>query len=126
MIGSVGSIIKKLRENDIDVFATDLDKSILGFHLGGVEIKNGLENNKEYIERSDICLISGMTLVTGTLGEILNLCKNSNTQPMLYAQTGYNLASEYLNIGVKVVIAESFPNYIFPGDTHIKVYKLDD
>lgn len=121
MIGAVGSIIELLIKSDLKVFASDFDKNLIGSRLAGIEVVDG-SKNEYYIEKADICLFTGMTLVTHTFAEILKQCLKHKTIPVVFSQTGCNLASQYIKLGASVVIAESFPNYIFPGDTYLSVY----
>ncbi len=123
-IGVVGNLLKKLKEANIEVYATDLDDSIIEKDINGVVIKNGLENNMELLKKCDLAIVTGMTLASGTLGDIIKVARESNTKIVMFAETGAWFAQEYCNsFGIDAVISEPFPFYIFGGRSNIRVFR---
>ncbi len=122
-VGVVGNIIKKLLKNDIDVVGTDFDDEIVGKRLfEKVEIFHG-SKTMEMISKSDVAIVTGMALATNTLDEIINVSKKSNTKLLVFAETGANFGSFYVDNGVDSVVSEPYPFYIFQGKTSINVYR---
>jgi len=121
-IGVVGNIIKELKDNGAKVYATDRDPHIVGSLIGGVKVE-GCDANKKRIPDCDLALVTGMTLSTRTLEDILNRCKASGTKLVIFAETGANFAEEYCKLGVDAVISEPFPFYIFSGVSKIEIYR---
>lgn len=123
VVGAVSNIIKELIKTGAEVFATDLDKTLVNSSLEGVEIEDGLERTIPLLQEVDVALVTGMTLSTDTLDEILTVARKSKVKIVMFAQTGANIAPYYLDFGAKTVLSESFPSCIFPGDTLVKVYR---
>jgi len=122
-VGVVGDLLKKLAERDYKVTATDLDENIIGRQMNGVPIEHG-ENTLDHVKDCDIAIISGMTLATDTLEEILDVAKTNNTKLLMFAETGANFGEEYVEeIGLDVVVSEPFPFYIFQGVSKIDVFR---
>jgi hypothetical protein len=79
-VGVVGNIIKELVDIDIDVIGADFDNEIVGKKLfGKAEIVHG-EKTLETIKKCDVAIITGMTLTTNTLDEIITTANESNTK----------------------------------------------
>ena len=123
MVGAVGSILASLASSTREVFATDLDPTLIGKKLGGVLVEDGHSMTLERISHSDIALVTGMTLATDTLGDILNTAKLHGVRIIMYAETGGNFASEFLGWGVDGVVSEEYPFYMFPGITTLRVFR---
>ncbi len=122
-VGVVGDLVKKLRERNFKVTATDLDESIIDRTYGGVTIEHG-ERTMEYVEKSDLAIISGMTLSTDTLEEIVERAKANETLLLMFAETGANFGEEYVNhFGIDTVVSEPYPFYIFQGVSTIDIYR---
>lgn len=120
-IGALGNVIQVLKMKNIDVYATDLDETIIGKTLNGVKVQHG-SMNEELLEQCDIALVTGMTLPTKTIDTILDVAKKNQTKIIVFAETGSNFAEEYCRYGMDVVISEPFPFYIFQGTTEINIY----
>ncbi len=122
-VGVVGAIVKKLSDRGYHTFATDLDENIIGQSLYGVTIESG-QKTIEYVQSCDLALVTGMTLATDTLDEIVSAAQQSGTKLLLFAETGANFAGEYCRtIGIDTVIAEPFPFYVHQGMSTIAVYR---
>ncbi len=106
-----------------DFLATDLYEGIVGKKVDGITIEDGNSKNEEFMKKSDVAIITGMTIATGTLSPLLEMARKYNTSVIVFAETGYNLAPYYLNFGADAVICEEFPYYIFNGFSNIKVYR---
>ena len=122
-VGVVGNFIKMLLENDVDVVGTDFDPEVVGKKLfGKAEIIHG-SRTLEMIGKSDVAIITGMTLATETLDEIIQVAQKNNTKLLMFAETGSNLGDFYVRNGVDVVVGEPFPFYIFQGKSTINVFR---
>jgi len=124
-VGVVGNFIKALLEADVDVMGADFDPEIVGKKLfGKAEIVHG-DNTLEAIKISDVALITGMTLTTNTLNEIIDTAKEYSTKLVMFAETGSNLGDFFVNCGVDCVIGEPFPFYIFQGTSTLNVFRKE-
>jgi hypothetical protein len=122
-VGVVGNFIKMLLEHDVDVIGTDFDPEVVGKKLfGKAEIIHG-SKTPEIIAKSDVAIITGMTLATDTLDEIIDVARKNNTKLLMFAETGSNLGDFYVENGVDTVVGEPFPFYIFQGKSTINVFR---
>ncbi|MDF2674031.1 MAG: hypothetical protein K0R09_2299 [Clostridiales bacterium] len=122
-VGVVGNIIKELVDRDIDVIGADFDKEIVGKKLfGKAEVIYG-DRTLEMVKKCDVAIITGMTLTTNTLDEIINTARSHNTKLVMFAETGSNLGDFYVQNGVDCVIGEPFPFYIFQGKNTINIFR---
>jgi len=121
-IGVVGNFIRTLRARRAIVYATDLDQSIIGREIAGVQIENG-ELNEDRIADADLALVTGMVLSTNTVDEIIQWCHQYDTKLIIFAETGANFAAAYCRMGVDTAVSEPFPFYIFSGLTKINIYR---
>ncbi len=125
-VGALGTLIKSLMMKGYIVYATDLDQSIIGRKIHGVEIRHGSETYA-LLKDADVAVITGMTLTTDTLGDIISFAKRYNTRIVMFAETGANFGEEYCrSLGIDVVVSEPFPFYIFQGLTRIEIYRRDE
>jgi len=91
-IGIVGyqpAIVKHIANffgND-RVFVTDLNPDNIGNEVFGVKILDGSSCLVELAKRCQIGLITGSTLINGTLSEILDVFKEYGVKPYIYGTT---------------------------------------
>ncbi len=124
-VGAVGNIVKDLKEKNYSVFATDFDEAIIGKSLHGVTVEHG-SKTLEYVGDCDLAIITGMTISTDSLDEIVETAKKHNTKLLVFAETGANFAEEYCQtIGIDVAVSEQYPFYIFQGVSTIEVYRRE-
>ena len=122
-VGVVGNFIKMLLERDIDVVGTDFDKNITGKKLfDKSDIYYG-DRTLEFVKKSDVALITGMTLATSTMDDIIKTAKENNTKVIVFAETGSNLGCYFTKRGVDCVVGEPFPFYIFQGKNIINIFR---
>lgn len=122
-VGVVGNIIKELIDKDIDVIGADFDSEVVGKKLfGKAEIVYG-DRTLEMVKKCDVAVITGMTLTTSTLDEIIDTAKEHNTKLVMFAETGSNLGDFYVQNGVDCVVGEPFPFYIFQGKNTINIFR---
>jgi hypothetical protein len=122
-VGVVGNIIKELVDKDIDVIGADFDKEIVGKKLfGKAEVVYG-DRTLEMVKKCDVAVITGMTLTTNTLDEIIDTARSHNTKLVMFAETGSNLGDFYVQNGVDCVVGEPFPFYIFQGKNAINIFR---
>ncbi len=124
-VGVVGNLIKDLTERGYKVLATDLDNEIIGRSFHGVTVEDG-SKTLHYVRNCDLAVVTGMTIATDSLSEIVYAAKKHKTRLVLFAETGANFGEEYCHtMGIDVVISELFPFYIFQGPSRIEVYRKE-
>jgi hypothetical protein len=122
-VGVLGTLIKTLTNKGYLVTATDLEERILGTSIHGTMVEHG-SRTFQYIAESDVAVITGMTLTTDAMGDIIEICKEKNTKVVVFAETGANFGEEYCaTLGVDAVVSELFPFYIFQGVSTIEIYR---
>jgi hypothetical protein len=122
-VGVLGNLIKGLTAKDYSVIATDLDEEIIGKPVHGVVIEHG-GKTYQYIKDADVAVITGMTLTTDAVGDIVDVCRSNGTRIVMFAETGANFGEEYCRtIGIDSVVSEPFPFYIFQGVTTIEIHR---
>jgi putative heavy-metal chelation protein len=122
-VGAVGNFIRELLQAGLCVKATDLEPTLIGTSLHGVQVQGG-ESTLPFIAESDVALVTGMTLMTNTLQDIINTAKQSGTKLVMFTLTGAHFAEVYCNaFGIDAVVSEPFPFYSFPGSSLLQVYR---
>lgn len=120
-VGVVGDFLKAFQNEGAFVIGTDFDKEITGKKMfGSVDIIDG-SKTIDIISKSDIAIVTGMTIATLTIDNIIKCCHDNNVKLIVFAETGANLAGYYINNGVDVYLSEHFPFYIFNGYSMIDV-----
>lgn len=122
--GVVGNIILGLKNEGYDVVATDLDENMVGHTMHGVRVEHGARTYS-FLGEVDVAIITGMTLTTDSLTDIVDTAKRHDAKVLMFAETGANMGEEYTSdaIGVDICVSEPFPFYIFQGLTTIEVYR---
>jgi hypothetical protein len=122
-VGVLGNLIKSLTARGFSVLATDLDDEILDTPVHGVTIEHG-SKTYSYLKEVDVAVITGMTLTTDAVGDIVDLCRRHDTKVIMFAETGANFGEEYCRtIGIDAVVSEPFPFYIFQGVSTIEIHR---
>lgn len=124
-IGVVGDIIAMLKRTwpDISLTASDYYQRIVGSEVNGVTVSHG-SMTPRLVAEADIAVITGMTLATGTLDEILSVGRKHDTAIVIFAQTGAHFADAYLACGAATVLSEPLPFYLTTdGQSVINVYR---
>jgi hypothetical protein len=122
-VGVLGNLLEGLTRQGCTVAATDFDPEIVGTTINGVPIEHGSVTN-ERVRESDLAVITGMTLATDTLEEIMEAAAEGGTRVLIFAETGANFGEEYCrSFGVDAVVSEHFPFYIFAGTSVVEVYR---
>ena len=120
-VGVVGDIVKSFHDQKSDIVGTDYDEIIVGTKMfDDVEIYHG-ERTLALLEDVDLAIVTGMTITTQTIDSILEVCRTHNTKVIVFAETGANLGSYYLQEGADVFLGETYPFYIFNGQSEILV-----
>jgi hypothetical protein len=114
IIGLVANIARIALEKGAEVRIADLAEA-------GTKVLNlAVEYDAiPLIEWADIAIITGNTLKTNTLGQLVSMAAKHSTKVMIYAMTGHNIAPRYLNHGAELVVTEVFPYYSFANTTSI-------
>lgn len=124
VVGAIGEIIARLIQNDYTVTCTDLDPLIVGTVLAGTTILNGRRKTEDLVADSDVAIVTGMTLATGTLETILESAASSNTRIVMVAESASWLGRFYCDhLGVGAVVSEPYPFYIYTGHTRFLIYR---
>lgn len=122
-VGVLGNLIRGLADKGYSVVATDLEERIVGTSIHGTRIDHG-SKTFHHIAESDVAVITGMTLTTDAMGDIIEICKEKNTKIVVFAETGANFGEEYCTtLGVDSVVSELFPFYIFQGVSTIEIHR---
>jgi uncharacterized protein (DUF4213/DUF364 family) len=101
-----------------------MSPDIIGRSLGGVTIRDGREN-ESFIKEADLLIVTGMTLVNGTLPALVEAAKKHNTSIMIWAVTGKNFGPYYTEHGIDCVISDPSPFFYLPGPSSIEVWRRD-
>lgn len=115
------TVLKELIDHSF--LSTDLHPDLIGKMVDGVYVEDGNLKNEEYLEVADVAIVTGMTITTRTLSEIIEKARRYHTSLIVFAETAYNPASHYINYGVDSVVSEEFPYYIFDGTSTIRVFR---
>ncbi|MGA8610508.1 MAG: DUF364 domain-containing protein [Xanthobacteraceae bacterium] len=124
VIGAMVSTLTELVARGFQVTATDMSPDIIGRSLGGLTVRDGKEN-ESFIETADLLIVTGMTLVNGTLPSLVQAAKNNNTSTMIWAVTGKNFGPYYTEHGIDCVISDPSPFFYLPGPSSIEVWRRD-
>jgi hypothetical protein len=125
LIGAVRSIIVSLESRGWLVTACDLDRSMKTLETDATRvITAGPSATLAEVDHADVIVATGMSLVNGTIAEISSAARRRKVPIIMYSQSGANLAAHLMgSLGIHSVISEGFPNYLFPGESTIKVYR---
>lgn len=126
-VGVVGDFLAILgRHTNATLTASDYYQRIVGTHVSNVAVQHGSMTTR-LVANADVAIVTGMTLATGTLDEILAVGRDNDTAIILFAQTGSHFAEVYLARGATTVLAEPMPFYLSgDGPSVIKIYRRDD
>jgi hypothetical protein len=118
-VGVVTNVIKLLRDKGYDVSGTDYDSEIVGTEIyKDVHVYSG-DMTYDMVGKSDLAVVTGMTLTTDSADEILRIAAENGTKVVIFAETASNLGDFFIAAGADSFISEPFPFYIFDGDTNI-------
>jgi hypothetical protein len=106
------------------VTAADMSSDVVGRVLGGVMVSDGTENRK-FIERADLVIITGMTLPNRTLPDLLEIAKVNNTSTMMWSVTGRNFGYYFVQHGIDCVISDPLPFLMLPGPARIGIWRRE-
>jgi hypothetical protein len=124
VVGTIGTLISVLQSRHYEVVTTDLDPTLIHTRIHGVVVQDGRTETHKIVAEADIAVVTGMTLASGTLDDILAVASRANTPIILVAETGSWFAPKYVaEFGVDVVFAEPFPFYIFSGSSELRIYR---
>ncbi len=118
-VGVVTNIVKLFTQDfRFEVLATDYDENLIGKEFFGVKIEHG-ESTLQLVRECNIALITGMTLATETLDNILRVAQENGTLVVMFAETGAHFGREYCNYGIDLVVSEPFPFYLVSNGSSI-------
>lgn len=122
VVGATAGILDALVRGGLHVRATDLSPDVVGRTLGGVEVLDGAENAR-LMKDTDVAIVTGMSLMNGTLPDLMSLAKMHNTSTMIWAITGKNFGHYYTEHGVDSVISDPSPFLLLPGPAKIAIWR---
>lgn len=123
LVGVVGSLLHALGSRGWRLSASDADPAIVGGTVHGVVVAPP-SATIELVARADLAIVTGMTLATGALDDILATALARDTALVIFAETGANFAAEYCSYGADVVVSEPLPFYLTgAGPSQIGVYR---
>jgi hypothetical protein len=106
MIGAIVDIIQVVLEKGAELKAADF--ALAGTELEGIEIEY---EAMPLIKWADTIIMTGNTLKTNTLGQLLDISRKLKKRVLIYSMSGANIAPHYLNHGAFVITSEPFPYY---------------
>jgi len=106
MVGAIADIVREILRRGAKLQIADF--SLAGTEIEGIKIQY---DGTRMIEWADTVIMTGNTLKTNTLGNLLDISQKLSKRILVYAMTGANIAPRYLDYGVSVVTSESFPYY---------------
>jgi len=122
-VGVVGNVVRGLCDSGCQVFATDLEREMVGSTVHEVRVEDGYRT-LDHVRESDLAIVTGMTIATDTLDLIVEACRETGAKLLIFAETGANFGPEYCRtIGADTVVSEPFPFYIFQGKSTIEVHR---
>jgi hypothetical protein len=123
VVGATAGILAALARRGLDVCATDLSPDVVGRTLGGVQVLDGRTANARLMKDADLAIITGLSLLNGTLPDLMSLAKTHNTSTMIWAITGKNFGHYYTDHGVDSVISDPSPFLLLPGPATIAIWR---
>lgn len=124
-VGLIGDFLAYLRERRPDILlqATDFASAVVNREFHGVRVAHG-SRTPRLLADADVAIVTGMTLQTNTLDEIIAVARANNTRIVMFAETGANFAEEYCRLGIDVVVSEPFPFYLMgSGPSELRIYR---
>ena len=122
LVGVVGSILEALAaRTPASIAATDGSPGLVGSAIHGIKVEPAVRTLARVAE-ADLAVVTGMTLATDTLDEILLTARNARTKVLVFAQTGAHLADFMVDAGADIVFSEPYPFYLVakgPTTVHI-------
>lgn len=106
IVGLIVDILKMALEKGAQVKVADLAEA--GKRVCGLLIE---QNAMPLVKWADTAIITGNTLKTNTLNQILKIARDNSVNVLVYSMTGHNISPRYLNYGANIVTSESFPYY---------------
>ncbi|HET8529782.1 MAG TPA: DUF364 domain-containing protein [Methylomirabilota bacterium] len=123
VVGATAGILDALARRGFDVCATDLSLDVVGQTLGGVPVLDGRTATPRLMKDADLTIVTGLSLMNGTLPEIMSLAKTHNTSTIIWAITGKNFGHYYTEHGVDSVISDPSPFLLLPGPATIAIWR---
>lgn len=120
LIGVIADIVRAVIDRGGEIRAADL--ALVGANIHGVPVQ---KEAAPLVEWADIVIMTGSTLRTNTLYELLQAAKQLPRHVLIYTMSGSNIAPRYLDYGADVVTAETFPYYWYANVvSKMSIYRL--
>ncbi|GAA3737484.1 hypothetical protein GCM10022402_16840 [Salinactinospora qingdaonensis] len=125
-VGVIGNFIHHLKQEGVDVTASDFDPELIKHGILDVPVVSGRQS-PQVVAEADVALVCSETLASDTLDELVAAAHDNGTKLVLFAVTGCHFAEEYCRtFGIDAVISEPQPQYLFQGPSTLEVYRRED
>lgn len=112
LIGAIADLMDAVVSVGAELKVADL--ALAGSSMIGIPI---MYDAIPLLDWANVVIMTGNTLKTNTLSNLLFLLRNSGARILVYAMSGANVAPHYLKHGVHTVTAEYFPFYWYANMT---------
>jgi hypothetical protein len=123
IVGAVGSIISALQTQNYTIEVSEFDDELVNQDVAGVRIQPGACTPR-MVENADLSIVTGMTISTDTLGDVLAAGRRGSTPIVFYAQTGAHILMSLDFPAPTVIVQEDFPHYMWPGSTPLSISRF--
>jgi len=118
-IGAIADLISAAKQKGANIRVADFALSNLS--IEGLKVEYDANPIMHWADR---VIMTGNTLKTDTMTELLDAAQKRNLPLLIYALTGANIAPRYLNYGADIVTCEKFPYYWYSDiESSIWVYE---
>jgi hypothetical protein len=118
-IGAIADLIWAAKQKDTVVRVADF--ALSGSCIEGLNVEY---DANPIINWADRIVMTGNTLKTDTITDLLTVIQNRKIPLLIYALTGANFAPRYLDYGADTVTCEKFPYYWYSNlESSIWVYQ---
>ena len=125
LIGAVSEIARDVLKSTKNLSITECGQDSRGTGMYDIPIEIGADATLKRLGKSDIAIITGATMTSNTIDDILDIGVKHNVDMRFYLETGSGFSRALLRKGAKLVLAESFPFYDMPGTTKMNLYYDD-
>lgn len=125
LVGAVPEIARDVLKSTKKLRITECGQDSCGTKLYDIPIEMGVDSTLNLLEKSDIAIVTGATMTSNTIDDILEIGAKNNVDMRFYLETGTGFSDYLFKKGAKLVLAEAFPYYNMPGITKINLYYDD-
>jgi hypothetical protein len=124
LLGPVLAFMKEAKKNGVTMIPFDLNESKIGTSIDGVTIErsDSLEKLLEKYPQTTHVYVTGMSLVSNTIDEIIDTARKEDIHVTMFLETFGRCGKELVGRGVSRAFAEEYPFFDYPFDTPYAVY----